>query len=552
MKSSARLGRLTEAASSLLLVVGLNGTVGNQAVDAAAGGSGTSCGQYSSSNGSGGNCASSYSLPDGTIFHVKPGQMMSFTLTEYGAVDVGYGCQWELSPSVVGIGRATSNASGYVTAPAVSEYTHPSWTVRILGWDIPTLATEKYRYLCGNRGATGGWQYFYVVSDYSGTPPAIPSTQAGTTTTTTQQSTTTTTTTTTKTACPAVGTAEERATGQSSRSAMGSRLPAQAAPAPPPVAWPGDPAGGIPVGGGTVHRGTGLLDPNDPAVSRPVFYLWYVPAAGDCNDYEWYQFVKETATLNGLKDVTGDLGKGEGIVKVGPLAHTYIPGPIDSVNDAPITFGKWSADDYPTIDKLATVAIDKANKIIEKINAGLKKAGKPLLALTPPVPPKEPMCAAPADAPKGLLGGRYIQDPIPSVPDAQGLIDGPSFAQARNKTTGRLEETDTWKKLFRRLLENKELGPTAPKDQNSKPPDVPGYTLTITWMFRDCLYAINRVTRAAKCLGYSEETYTETLTFTKTWVAEGEPPAELWNPYPGALTSDTYGAVTFGPWTPIE
>jgi len=565
MKPRVASGRLTAAASSVLVVAGLVVAIVGQTGDSAAqgaGSSGTSCGQYSSSNGAGGNCASSYSLPDGTIFHLKSGQMMSFTLTEYGAVDIGFGCQWELGGSYAGIGGGPTNGSGYVTYTA-SDYTHPSWTITIVGWNTPTLAYEKFRYLCGNRGATGGWQVFYVVSDYSGTPPGIPATVGGGTTTSTttvprpRQTTTTqsTTTTTVSTGCPCTGCL---------------RSPFQDQPTAP---QPPRGEGGIELAGGTLHRGSARVElgPND---TRDTFFLWYVPAAADraCKDFFWYQFVKETATLQWLnsdgtaatnkngtvratENVTGTLARSSPFPNSTLASSESIP----DVNGAPILFGQWSADDYPNYDTWM-----KGNTIFSNDKYGGAPngpgqwgEGKPH---TPqPVPPKEPICGAPPPQPlydKSKGGaGRFVQLPIPGTAtgtagDLLGLEDAPNYGR-----------TGAWEKLAYRLSYHAKLAVPFSQVQTTEAPeaDPHRYKLVVTYLFRDCLYSIDKKTdvkgvvtwdpKSAKCLGYSDETYTETLEFTMQWISAGE--SGGWKPFPNVVTSDDGGSVTFGPWTAI-
>jgi hypothetical protein len=363
-----------------------------------------------------------------------------------------------------------------------------------------------------------------------------PSTATKTTTapapTTTNSATTPAPVTTTTSSVPASCVAGANAGQQhATRSTQGLEVLGSQAVEPPPTLWSLDPNGGIGVSAGKVFRGTGPLDPSDPT-SRPAFYLWYVPGKDEenCKDFEWYQFVLETATLNSLKDVTDILAKSEGRVDSGPLDHDTVPGPIDSVNDAPITFGKWSADDYPTADK--------AQKLQNDIHPKAKVF----------VPPKEAMCDPPSDnLPKGRVpsGGRYILTPIPGTPGVMGLKDSPNYGEKGPKG-----ELGAWGKLFRRLLQHGQLGETKQLYVEPKPAAISGYTLDITYQFRDCLYSIDKTKTppTAVALGYSEETYTEKLVFSKDWTTSGQT-NDYWWAIPGSVTDTT--SVKFGAWTQL-
>jgi hypothetical protein len=256
----------------------------------------------------------------------------------------------------------------------------------------------------------------------------------------------------------------------------------------------GDPEGGIDVPGGKVHRGTGTyVNPENPDDKRAAFYLWTVAAANsDCKDWKWYQFVKAEAKVNygsGDRDVTAALAK-EGAIK--------------TAIGSEITFGKWSGD------------YDK--------NEEKKRKEKKL----PKLPhEKMPGSKPPVDA------GPYLPKPIPGANGAEGLIDAPNWG----KTGG-------WGRLLKRLS-----GPDAPKNKTGeeKPSDLTA-TMVITETFRDYLFCEEP---KSKCLGYSEETYTETLKFKVTWVESGTelggPSNTVWKATPGSLESDE-STVTFGDW----
>ena len=225
-----------------------------------------------------------------------------------------------------------------------------------------------------------------------------------------------------------------------------------------PTAPTGDPKGGIPVSGGTVHRGTGTYtNPKDPKDKRPAFYLWFERAANsDCKACDWFQFIKTDVTLEG-HDVTGTLGK---------------DGPITSSIGSETIFGKWSGDWH---------------KNDEKERAKDKKL------------PKLPHVNLPGSKPP-VDAGPYTPVPIPGAGGAEGLIDAPNWGA-----------TEAWKQLVKRLSDRKIIHTHATGDQ---PPDS-SFTMVVTSSFRDYLYCVDPP--PPKCIGHSDETYVETLKFKITW-----------------------------------
>jgi hypothetical protein len=306
-----------------------------------------------------------------------------------------------------------------------------------------------------------------------------------------------------------------------------------------PQPAPDDPAGGIDVAGGKVHRGKA---PYQGDATRPAFYLWYEPPAdAGCKRFEWYQFVKETATLTSSKfpssrfptgkDVTDVLGAQEGRYLEAPelMQTNNNPAAIElPKNGSKITFGKWSADDYPLIDN-NTITANKMAIIDHKPDRIVF------------VPPNVLMC----DMTNGPSGGRYKPSPIPGVTGITGVEDAPQYGRGGAFGT-----------LFRRLAEHSGnlLGlPGLRLHENKDKPEGPPtetYTLVITYLFRDCLYLIDKDTPANnKPLGYSELTDTETLVFKNKWVKYGEN-EDYWFAYPGDVVTDTF-TIKFGDWTPL-
>jgi hypothetical protein len=79
------------------------------------------------------------------------------------------------------------------------------------------------------------------------------------------------------------------------------------------------------------------------------------------------------------------------------------------------------------------------------------------------------------------------------------------------------------------------------------PPPDETHTLVITSHFRDFLYCIDPV----KCLGYSEETYVETIKFTLHWVPASKVSVESMEPSWDAqftVTDDTSTVSFDGKW----
>ena len=134
--------------------------------------------------------------------------------------------------------------------------------------------------------------------------------------------------------------------------------------------------------------------------------------------------------------------------------------------------------------------------------------------------------------------GPYAPRPIDGTPGAEGLIDAPNWGN-----------TGAWKELVTRLanrgkIRKKHTGEDQPPDST--------FTLTITSNFRDYLYCID----PRACLGWSEETYVETLKFKLTWALSGsagenmgaglDKSQQVWVSTVSFVSSDS--KVTFGKW----
>ena len=130
--------------------------------------------------------------------------------------------------------------------------------------------------------------------------------------------------------------------------------------------------------------------------------------------------------------------------------------------------------------------------------------------------------------------GPYASKPIDGTPGAEGLIDAPNWGN-----------TGAWKELVTRLANRGKI----PKKRTGEdqPPDST-FTLTITSNFRDYLYCID----PRACLGWSEETYVETLKFKLTWALSPDVDMDLdksqqvWVSTVSFVSSDS--KVTFGKW----
>jgi hypothetical protein len=166
-----------------------------------------------------------------------------------------------------------------------------------------------------------------------------------------------------------------------------------------------------------------------------------------------------------------------------------------------LVFGKWNGDYHKDDEK--------------------KQAKKPKHENMPGSDP-------PVDA------GPYAPAPIDGTPGAEGLIDAPNWGN-----------TGAWKELVTRLAKRGKI--RKHNTGEGQPPDST-FTLTITSNFRDYLYC----TDPRACLGWSEETYVETLKFKVTWAPSGEINPDLdksqqvWDSSVTFESSES--SVTFGKW----
>jgi len=130
--------------------------------------------------------------------------------------------------------------------------------------------------------------------------------------------------------------------------------------------------------------------------------------------------------------------------------------------------------------------------------------------------------------------GPYASRPIDGTPGAEGLIDAPNWGN-----------TGAWKELVTRLANRGKI--RKKRTGENQPPDST-FTLTITSNFRDYLYCID----PRACLGWSEETYVETLKFKLTWALSPDVDMDLdksqqvWVSTVSFVSSDS--KVTFGKW----
>jgi hypothetical protein len=258
-----------------------------------------------------------------------------------------------------------------------------------------------------------------------------------------------------------------------------------------PKAPSDDPEGGIKVPGGKVHRGTGEYTNPDNPKDKRAAFYLWVDLDADGG-------CKACSWYQFAKITATYDGK-----DVTAKLATY--GAINSSIGAPMTFGKWNGDYYKGDED--------------------KKSKKP-----PHV--KMPGEKNPPEA------GPYAPRHIPGTSGSDGLVDAPNWGS-----------TGAWGKLAQRLADS---GAIKTRKTGNKPPDSIG-TLVLTTNFRSFLYCVDPP--PPKCLGYSEQTYIETIKLKITWSAESgvSDSAGLPDGTPTTWTasvsvdSDT-SSVTFGPW----
>lgn len=234
-------------------------------------------------------------------------------------------------------------------------------------------------------------------------------------------------------------------------------------PEPPPAITgvkpnPDDPAGGLTVDGGTVHRGTG--DYGD----RKAIVCWVNPAAdAKCKDFEWYQFY--------CAEITIDAGDGKGPQDMTKQATGK--GSVLASSGGYLKFGEWGADEYTDT-----------------------KGKKRKLPIADGVP-----CPAPKETLKGgAYSGPFDIEGLPKIDKSQKserlkrLADAPSAESAVDD------------------IMTKMLGqPHHINHDNDKPKDSPPFEMVVTYHFRTALYCDQ------KCLGYFDYTFKETIKVTRTW-----------------------------------
>jgi hypothetical protein len=168
--------------------------------------------------------------------------------------------------------------------------------------------------------------------------------------------------------------------------------------APPPKPVEGDPPDGIPVTGGTVHRGTGTLEMG-PDDERKAVVCWVdVDATAPCTDFRWYQWVCTTISSIDYHD-----GKG-------PTANPPVPKGVSilSKTGAYLRVNEWSPDDQATL----------RNKYRKPMFTGQN---------TPCGEPKEPLKAGPYVGPPDIPGKPAPKD---KKEELWRFVDAPEGALA--------------------------------------------------------------------------------------------------------------------------
>jgi hypothetical protein len=226
----------------------------------------------------------------------------------------------------------------------------------------------------------------------------------------------------------------------------------------PPDAIPTDPATGIPVDGGFVHRGTGTTR------GRNGIFCWVTKDKGNtdqdkCTEYKEYQSV----TVN-TKAKWGDGPEQD----VNAALNAKHKSGIRTATGTILHLGELDPDGHAALGGVDSVDLPNPN-------------GNPVS--TPP----------------------YRKDKIPGTGGEQGLIDAPQWGPTGDALGRQAMPKDVADK------------PTTSghKQQPSQPPNEVLGTFKVLEHFRTYVYCTKP---QRKCLGYFEWDYEETFTFSLHWV----------------------------------
>jgi hypothetical protein len=225
----------------------------------------------------------------------------------------------------------------------------------------------------------------------------------------------------------------------------------------PPTAVPNDPADGIDVPGGKIHRGTGTIT-GYKGGPRPGIYCWvHTTDKEKCKKFAQYQFVTVNIVAKWGNNPEANIN--EDVRKI--VSGGYIL----NANGAHVVPGQLGADDYN----------DRKENI--KTNAHM----------TDP-------------AGGDVLAGPYSPRPVPGAGGDKGLIDAPSWnATASGFVTTKLVPED--------------LRKTPKKKSATKPADSDVGTIKFLQHFRTYVYCME----PRACLGFFEWDYDETVTVVMQW-----------------------------------
>jgi hypothetical protein len=232
----------------------------------------------------------------------------------------------------------------------------------------------------------------------------------------------------------------------------------------PPTPVADDPPGGIPVTGGTVHRGTGTYEAG-PDDKRTTVVCWVeVDPNAKCTNFRWYQWVCTVITSIDYND-----GKGPNLNP--PLAVKDVA--ILTATGGYLRINNWSADDHAST----------RNKTLKPMFKGQN---------TPCAEPKMPLKAGAYAGPSDIPG-----QPKPKNEEEKlrRLIDAPN---------GEAAADGIMRKAF--------LKGRGPVNRKEPPPAGTPITLEITYYFRVAEYCDDN------CLGTFEWKLVEKLTVTPTWI----------------------------------
>jgi hypothetical protein len=224
----------------------------------------------------------------------------------------------------------------------------------------------------------------------------------------------------------------------------------------PPTAFPNDPADGIEVPGGKVHRGTGTIT-GYKGGDRKGIYCWvHITDKEKCKKTAQYQFVTVNVEAKWGSDAQANIN--DLVKKVRANDGGFLPVTANGVYAMP---GQLVGDDYKGTRNENPVKIKDPNG-------------------------------------KDISAGPYPPQKIPGGDGDKGLIDAPYWKDTIGGLAGGLAPES--------LRKQKKVQATQPADSDAG-------TITVLQHFQTYVYCME----PKACLGYFEWDYNETITIVMKW-----------------------------------